>query len=243
MKKQVAPRFRPVLDRLDGRDIPSFLGPVTSPGGGDLITVGDFNADGRDDVAVLKSKSVVVSLSNGDGTFRAGSALKGASGAINSIQVADYNGDGKLDVRAIGETPDGWTYFFVQRVRTYTLYVNQWLGNQDGTFGPVMTMSNKHVIGGSDIYNPITVYADFNHDGVADSASVDGWYGNNNLVGVFLGNPDGSYQPTQTYAAGPKPGAIAVGDFNGDGWTDIVTVNELSFKSASLSVLLNDGNW
>jgi len=47
----------------------------------------------------------------------------------------------------------------------------------------------------------------------------------------------------QGYAAGTAPRSIAAGDFNDDGWTDLIVVNSLSSAQPTLSVLFNDGNW
>ena len=67
-------------------------------------------------------------------------------------------------------------------------------------------------------------------------------------VYVNVSNPDGSYQ-NLSFAAGQAPGAVGVGDFNGDGRIDIVVVNSVTSLyapgkgRATFSVLLNDGNW
>src|SRR5687767_13127308 len=55
------------------------------------------------------------------------------------------------------------------------------------------------------------VAADFNNDGRDDVAVANA--GNDN-VSVFLGNADGTLQPTGAIAAGDNPVSLAVGDFN-----------------------------
>lgn len=63
------------------------------------------------------------------------------------------------------------------------------------------------------------------------------------MITVELNNGDGTYQAPLSYPAGRNPGSIASGDFDGDGWVDLVVVNSLSSGKPTLSVLLNDANW
>src|SRR5262245_5826357 len=73
-RQPVPPRL--TVEVLEDRTVPSFLAPVTSAGGGNALTVADFNHDGRDDVVVFSSKNrLSVSLSNGDGSFSLSSKL------------------------------------------------------------------------------------------------------------------------------------------------------------------------
>jgi hypothetical protein len=60
----------------------------------------------------------------------------------------------------------------------------------------------------------------------------------NDQVKVLLSNGDGSFQQNQLIPVSHGPSALAAADFNRDGRTDVVTVNELSHD---LSILLGAG--
>src|SRR5262245_31243986 len=216
-----------------------FTPPVTSPGGGDNVVVGDINLDGRDDIAVLDGRRVLVSLSDGTGAFGLAATLTGGSGSLVGFGILDFNNDGKPDVFASWQKPDGWVNVNWEggwRSRTYATSSYLWLGHGDGTFSSPTTSTDGHGWALPPLSNPTLAYADFNCDFIADLATVDGI---SNVVYVTLG----SYPDTHTFSAGQSPGSIAIGDFNGDGWTDLLVVNALSSNNPSLSVLLNDGNW
>jgi hypothetical protein len=95
-----------------------------------FVAVGDFNGDGRLDLAVANSGSDTVSvlLGNGDGTFQAARNFGGGTsvGAFASIfmAVGDFNGDGRLDLVVANGTT-----------------VSVRLGNGDGSFPAAPTFS------------------------------------------------------------------------------------------------------
>ena len=161
------------------------------------VAVGDFNGDGKPDLAVanLRSGDVSVLLGNGDGTFQAAQNFP-AAGA-SSIAVGDFNGDGKVDLAVASGS------------------VSVLLGNGDGTF----QAARGFVVGGS----PWAVaMGDFNGDGKLDLATANGGGGlEPGTVSVLMGNGDGTFLEAPTYAAGVA--SVAVGDFNGDGKLDLVT--------------------
>jgi hypothetical protein len=247
---------RPIIEGLEGRNLLSFSAPVTSAGGGDGLAVGDFNADGRTDVAVFDSKNrVAVSLSNGDGTFRLSSTLSGLTGTPWRIVPGDSNGDGRLDISAWSlksntKNSGGKTSGAVAQggclqglggcggtSTPTTVYLSTWLGNGDGTFGPASNTTFVWSWGTpSGPENPTWAQPDVNGDGLNDAV----YLSSQGDVLVYLTNGG---ETALRFPAGPSPRSIAPGDFNGDGRADLVVVNSLSAGKTSFSVLLNDGSW
>jgi hypothetical protein len=140
-----------------------------------------------------------------------------AGNTPDAVAVADFNGDGKLDIAVADygnpSTGDNGG-------------VSILFGNGDGTF-QAATLINAGK-------NPISIAAgDFNGDGKKDLVVADLGdllTGGNGTVSVLLGNGDGPVQPPITFGARNRPlalsnnvflSAIAVGDFNGDLKLDI----------------------
>jgi large repetitive protein len=180
------------------------------------VATGDFNGDGKTDLAVASPDAgyVRILLGNGDGTF----SIRGdyyVGIAVTTIAVGDFNGDGKTDL-AIG----GGEYNYV---------VGVILGNGDGTFQAALFAGTP----GGIIQ---LVAADFNGDGQVDLAGVG--YQSAVLV-VLLGNGDGTFQPAVNYSGGIIPDSLAVADFNGDGHADLVVTSQFAY---GVTVLLGKGD-
>jgi hypothetical protein len=63
------------------------------------VAVGDFNGDGKLDLAAANYNSNTISILLGDGTGNFTLASSPATGNFpNSVAVGDFNGDGKLDL-------------------------------------------------------------------------------------------------------------------------------------------------
>ncbi len=171
------------------------------------IAVGDFNGDGRSDLAVanLASSEVSILIASGAGRFEPTRQFWVGNGA-SSIAVGDFNGDDVLDLVLADGSGDSFE-------RTNSVAVL--LGNGDGTFGPA-----QHFEAGS---NPSSVtVADFNGDKIADLA-VASW-GTAGAT-ILLGKEDGTFQSARDFKVGRGPRSVVVGDFNGDGRPDLAVAN------------------
>ena len=185
------------------------------------VAAGDFNGDGKPDLAVTHDASpgsVSVLLDNGDGTF--GSTASYAVGTYAySVAVGDFNGDGKLDL-AVANSGNSSTGIGS---------VSVLLGNGNGTFGKAVS----YPVGW---FPSSVVVGDFNGDGTPDLAVADVYGG---TVSVLLGKGNGTFQSAVNYASGGRPVSVAVGDVNGDGKPDLVAGNE---NVGTVSVLLGNGD-
>ena len=159
------------------------------------VAVGDFNGDGKVDLAVVNSGDssssdnggVSVLLGNGDGTFQPATNISVGKNP-GGIAVGDFNSDSRLDIVVADSTG-----------------VSILLGNGDGTFQAGVSYPDPQV-------GPVWVKADdLNGDNRLDLV-LDGT--------VLLGNGDGSFQGPMTFATATS-GTVAVTDLNGDGRMDL----------------------
>lgn len=178
------------------------------------VAVGDFNRDGKPDLAVanLGNNDVSILLGNGDGTFHPAVNYSLGSGSPEpaAVAVGDFNGDGKPDL-VVSDAGNG----------NFSIL----LGNGNGTFQSPVSYSGG---GGYAL-----AVGDFNGDGKLDLVFVPG------NVNVLLGNGNGTFQPAVQYSAGTTPFSVAVGDFNRDGNLDLAVAN---FGSNNVSVMLGRGD-
>jgi hypothetical protein len=201
--------------------------PFVMPGGS--VAAGDFNGDGKLDIASASSVGTSgfasIAFGNGDGTFQVETYFDVPSGPIFII-TGDFTGDGKTDLL---ET-------VVQKLDTI-LYVLP--GNGNGTFQPAIAGPIAPGCGSVEtLATPCPVVAgDLNGDGKLDVVTTaipsEGTACPScpNIVSVFLGNGDGTFQPVVSYDGGGE--SVILGDFSGNGAPDIVT---------SGSILFNNGN-
>jgi hypothetical protein len=185
------------------------------------VAVGDFNGDGKADLAIADqgSNKVTVLLGDGAGGFRpAPGSLFPVGGSPSSVAVGDFNRDGKLDL-AVADTSSN--------------DVSVLLGNGSGGFSPAPGSPFP-----TGAWPSAVVAGDFNADGKTDLAVVNQHAG---TATVLLGDGSGGFKPASgsPFPAGSNPEAAAVGDFNGDGKPDLAIADN---GSASVTVLLGNGS-
>ena len=170
---------------------PSPPNPVALAGASGAVAIasGDFNGDGKADIAIANSGTNNVSplLGNGDGTFvQLGNIAAGTN--PSSLIIADFNGDGRGDV-AVANSGSG--------------SVSVIIGNSDGFNSAVNYATGAGPTG--------LVISDFNGDGALDLAVANS--GGNN-VSVLLGNGNGTFQTPNNYALASLPASPSVANRN-----------------------------
>ncbi len=170
------------------------------------VTVDDFNADGRLDLATANASGTVsLLLGQGDGTFQVARAL-GVGGPPFSVAVSAFNSDGHLDLatgnRTIMDVPP--------RIGTVSIL----LGQGDGTF----RAAGDFFVSGR---IPFLTVGDFNDDGRPDLVTQNISNFDSDTVSIFLGRGDGTFQAAPDVAAGAIFGSVTVADFNADGRLDL----------------------
>jgi hypothetical protein len=192
------------------------------------VAIADVNGDGNPDLLVADpcGNAVAVLLGNGDGTFQPAVMYGPGGTGLGGIAVADVNGDNKWDIVVVNGSGEA----------NGDSSIGVLLGNGDGTFQPAVVYDS-----GGEEANAVAV-ADVNGDGTPDLVVVDqcsnGVYCQLPVVGVLIGNGDGTFQPTLTFGTGGfRPTSIVAADVNGDGNPDLLVGNA---GSDSLAVLLNN---
>jgi hypothetical protein len=191
------------------------------------IVKGDFDGDGRLDLAVLFRNNVTnqtfveALLGNGDGTFHAAAPhlVDPAGTQPSDLAAGDFHHNGRLDLVAVSEGDSNGLGRLLFELP----------GNGDGTFQDPSVIS---VPGG-----PFAVAAaDLTGSGNLDVVTADVF---TNTVSVLRGHGDGTFDPPVSYPVGVNPTALVVGDFNGDHIPDVAVINNFS---SSVSVLRGNGD-
>lgn len=210
-----------------GVDYTALTGQVTIPGGGTATDLeflelpyqelnvgiqpvyfheGDFNRDGNLDLAVASHQAVpgtlTIHLGNGAGGFQAPDYYSTVGISPRSIEVADFNADGELDIAVANRNTSDIAVF---------------LGNAIGTFPAAPVLYDVGT------WPRMVNAADFNEDGNLDLITAN-YFGEN--VTLWLGDGAGGFNNRTDFSTAPaskfsNPRSMVVDDFDLDGHMDV----------------------
>jgi Bacterial Ig-like domain (group 3)/FG-GAP-like repeat len=190
------------------------------------ILAADFTNNGTLDLAATTNQAgglgasnadvVAVLLGNGNGTFQPEINFNSGFQIPTSLATADFNGDGNTDLVVAGGGGGGGG-------------VTVALGDGKGNFTPTQ-------LGGACVCIPVfVVTGDFNGDGKPDFILY--LY---NYLALYLGNGEGTFQPSNLAPTFNDVVGLITADFNGDGILDLALVSEN--PTSTVSVLLGNGD-
>jgi hypothetical protein len=231
------------------------------------ITIGDFNEDGKPDLAIAAETSVNVFLGNGDGTFAqaAGSPMRVpsspyddfASPFVGPIVAADFNNSGHLGLAVaefnnqaaailLGNGNGTFVFSSAEIANAFSMPISGLEPadfNADGNLDLAITGQISGLSSVTSGFPEGLAVGDFNGDGKLDAIVASG--GSSVYPGagvtVSLGNGDGTFTQASgsPISVGQYLSAIATGDFNGDGKLDIAATDS---TGNAVIILLGNGD-
>jgi hypothetical protein len=173
------------------------------------LAVADFNNDGNLDLMTNDGFAVGVLLGNGDGAFQTPVTLTNDP-PFAAAAAGDFNKDGNSDIVFFLNDPEfdyGWALVAVR------------LGDGQGGFpsddapyGSLFLTNRQYALTTGDLNQ------DGNLDVITSAGGSDGAGAN-----ALLGNGDGTFRSSVNQFFTGGDAAVALGDFNGDGYPDLVS--------------------
>ena len=206
----------------------TYAAPVSTALGGTYANAvgavtGDFNGDGVPDLAIVTNGGFAVALSLKNGSFQPLNTIFKSAISAGSLAVADFNGDGKLDIA----TPICGSTGGPVSVHVYD-------GNGAGGFTDSQPVTLN--------YCPSALFtSDLNGDKKPDLVSLNN-SGSSSVADVILNQGQGAFANPKGYGLDPNGSAmLTLVDANGDGSPDLVSVSLIN-RPYSINTLLNNGD-
>ncbi|MBF0634590.1 MAG: FG-GAP repeat protein [Nitrospinae bacterium] len=229
----------------DGGYFDTNPGVASSPGA--IVAQADFNGDGKTDLLFEDSsadpKVLTMWMMNADRTVSTSSVVTIASPARTTTEIfagaADFDGDGNADILLVDTAPGGVTTapltprILFMEGSSVDSQSNTKLSNGTTNLTIPQTASTAYALNTHSGWR-VAALADFNNDGMMDILWRSGntgqariWImnGARRISNASLPASLGAYRNT-TGGATPSGWLVAgTGDFNGDGYTDIILRN------------------
>ena len=183
------------------------------------VVVGDFNGDTKLDIVVANKNdnNVGILLGYVSVVLANETTLKTGDGSRpQSFAIGDLNNDDRIDIVVVNSGSNSIGIF---------------LGYGNNSF----TYQTTYL---TDVYPLSVAVGHFNNDIQLDIVVANSL---SDSVSVFLGYGNGSFSSQKTFTTGSysQPYSVAIGDFNGDTFTDIIVANH---GIHNVGVLLGYGN-
>ena len=215
----------------------------------DRVTAGDFNGDGKDDIAVMynygdNKPKIFVFYSTGN-SFAQAVQWYAETGFYNPERIegrfvaGDFNGDGKDDIATM--------YDYIDHTAKILVFISN--GSSFNAWTPWFTEDTPYH------YNPVNVAGrfeagDMNGDGKDDIVTLYYYANETTKIHVFL-SAGNTFQMWQTWYAQLNAGyyncdnvadRFEVADFNGDGKDDVATMYDYGSGTMRLHVFTSTGS-
>ncbi|MCW1888720.1 MAG: FG-GAP-like repeat-containing protein [Candidatus Moranbacteria bacterium] len=227
---------------------------------GDALITGDFNADGRIDLAIgadlYSSAAGRAYIFYNDGSIPTTAAtadvtINGEGGYFgNAFTVGDFNADGKSDFVIAAAGSSGKVYFYEGQDNYSWTLQQQPLGTT--RVSPQVTGEEIRINGeAGGAFGDSFVAGDLNADGKIDLVVGSSEY-SSSTGRVYIFYNDGSYPAGSTNADVVITGegssnwfgsGLATGDFNTDGKTDLAVGAKHYGASGRVYIFYNDGSY
>ena len=180
------------------------------------LQAGDWNNDGRKDIAVANrgTDSISIRLNNGDDNFTTAATLDTADSPQQLMQ-GDWNRDNVTDLASISVGEN---------------LLQLWKGKGDGTFEKTSELNTPS-------FPQQLEVADFDCDGRQDLAVSSR---SAEVLRIWYGDGSGNFGNQFDLPAGRGPSSFGVADFNEDGVLDFVISNRFVVAFASVTTLTGD---
>ena len=231
--------------------------------GAACATIGDFDRDGKLDIAVVGDGGLAIIRNLGMGKFATLHTYPSLGGAPRGVTTADFDGDGYMDVAvtlygtdSVGVFKNDGTGAF-SRLSYSTVVHGPWgimssdvdnngsidlivCGEADNTLSVMKNDGYGHfsncLVNGLDHIAHGMVAGDWDGDGDIDLAGTDQW---NQRVTILTNSGSGVFSVDTSYAiSGGYPDALESGDFDGDGDIDLAACN---YGSNTVTIFKNLG--